>query len=262
MKGAWIPNLLHRVMDHSFTFIDALHVILWRFGRKSASLKVEGLSFKGVDRTLWGLIANIFINREYTPPGFQIKPNDVVVDIGAHKGVFSGFASKRTMNSITAVEPDPLNFQALQNFVRDNELKNIEVRNLAVDAKSGETTLYQASSSSRHTILGTDQLSGEELAGSIKVKALSLPDLLEPFETVDFLKMDCEGAEAGILANTGEETFRKIRRLVAEVHWITGRDGLKGVREQLAKYYGNVRVVKTSANLGILYASENKLKAG
>ena len=258
MKGEWIPNLFIRVFDRSLTFSEASEFILWRIGRKKANLGIEGLSFQDVDRILWGLIANIFINREYSPRGFEIGPNDTIIDIGAHKGVFVGFAAKRTGNLITAIEPDPENFRHLENFVRDNKIENVKLKKIAVDIKSGITTLYQSQSSSRNTILGADQLSGVPLTESISVEALSLSDLLAPFTTVDYLKMDCEGAEVDILTNAGDETIRKIKRLVAEVHWI-GRDNLlEPLKERLARIYHTVIFVKTSANLGIIYASFDK----
>jgi FkbM family methyltransferase len=258
MKGEWIPNLFKRVVDRSLPFSEAFEFILWRIGRKKSHLEIEGLSFQDVDRILWGLIANIFINREYSPCGFEIGPNDTVIDIGAHKGVFVGFASKRTSNLITAIEPDPENFKHLENFVRDNKIENVKLKKIAVDIKSGNTTLYLAQSSSRNTILGADQLSGDPLIESIRVKALSLSDLLSSFTTVDFLKMDCEGAEVDILTSAGDETIRKIKCLVAEVHW-KGRDNLlEPLKERLARIYHNVIFVKTSANLGIIYASFEK----
>jgi FkbM family methyltransferase len=258
MKGKWIPNLLKRSLDGSLTHSEAFEFALWRIGGKNSPLRIEGLLFKEVDRILWGIISNIFINREYTPRGFNIGPNDVIIDIGAHKGAFVGFASNRTKNLITAIEPDPQNFERLEGFIHDNKIENVELKRVAIDAVSGETTLYQAQSSSRHTIMGADQLSGDRLVKTIKVKAITLSDLLSPFETVDFLKMDCEGPEVNILSIVDEETLRKVKRLVAEIHWIGRKSSLEVLKERLAQIYNNIVFVKTSTDLGLIYASFDK----
>ena len=39
-------------------------------------------------------LANVWLNQEYTHQGFDIKNNDLVLDIGAHIGLFALFASQ------------------------------------------------------------------------------------------------------------------------------------------------------------------------
>lgn len=259
MKGSWIPNLIRRVNNQTLSYSEAFGFILWRFGIRKSALRIEGLLFNNVDRIHWGLISNIFINQEYTARGFEIQPNDVVIDIGAHKGTFVGFAANRTKNLIIAFEPDPQNFKYLEGFIHDNQIKNVEIKNFAVDTKSGETDLYLAQSSSRHTITGIDQLNGDPLFESIKVKTLTLSDIINSFDAVDFLKMDCEGAEIGILIDSEERTLRKIRHLIAEVHWMGNKDLLEALKERIARVYSTVIFEQTSENLGVIYASFDKI---
>jgi len=255
MKGMWIPSLLARVLDGSLTYAEMIGFILWRIRRTKPPLRIEGLLFKDVDRVMWGLILNIFIKREYTSRGFNIGPNDIVIDIGAHRGVFAGFASNRTRNAVVAIEPDPENSEQLERFILDNKIDNIELKKMAVDLNSGETTLYKAQSSSRHTITGIDQVSGKQLAETVRVKAIALSDLFSTFETIDFLKMDCEGAEIYILVNSEDETLRKVKCLVAEVHWIGRVNSPDLLRKRLERIYNNIVLVKTSSHMGLLYAS-------
>jgi FkbM family methyltransferase len=256
MKGGWIPYLFRRVADQSLTPSEALRFVAWRIVGKPSPLRIEGLLFPGMDRTLWGLISNIFVNREYTPSGFDIAPHDAILDIGAHWGVFVGFASRRTDNTITAIEPDPRNFEHLERFVADNGLRNVELRRVAVGVRTGEIALYEAKSSSRHSTTGKDQLTGETLRESARVQAISLDDLLAGLRAVDMLKMDCEGAEIPVLLAASPRTMRKIRRLVAEVHWIGRQESVERLLKRLADYYGNVKFVRTSRQLGLLYASQ------
>ena len=39
-------------------------------------------------------LTNVWLNQEYTHQGFDIKNNDLVLDIGAHIGLFALFASQ------------------------------------------------------------------------------------------------------------------------------------------------------------------------
>ena len=82
IKGKWIANLIARVGDGSISFSEAVSFIGWRFGRKRRWLEIEGVSFENVDRITWGLISGILVNREYNPSGYEIGPDDVVVDMG------------------------------------------------------------------------------------------------------------------------------------------------------------------------------------
>jgi Methyltransferase FkbM domain len=52
------------------------------------------------------------------------------------------------------------------------------------------------------------------------VDTLSLKDFIKQFEIeqIDFLKLDCEGAEFPILLNAGQEVFDKITTISMEFH--------------------------------------------
>src|SRR6266852_8437981 len=50
----------------------------------------------------------------------HVKPGDVVVDCGAHVGVFNDMALRRGASKVVAIEPDPTNLECLRrNFPRE-----------------------------------------------------------------------------------------------------------------------------------------------
>ncbi len=54
-----------------------------------------------------GFVVNeIFKKRRYNHPGFEIRPTDTIVDIGANMGVFVLWAAKQaTQGKVIAIEP-------------------------------------------------------------------------------------------------------------------------------------------------------------
>jgi FkbM family methyltransferase len=254
IKGKWIVNLIARIVDGSISYKEALSFIGWRFGRRKRWLEIEGISFENIDRVTWGLISGILVNREYNPSGYEIGPDDSVVDIGAHRGVFLTYAAKRTQSQILAIEPDPENYRRLQSIIEKNGFRNTKLMNVAVAAKSGDAYLYRASASSRHTLVGIDQWSGESLEDSIVVTTVTLDDVLASFPVVHYLKMDCEGAEYSILNSASDETISKIQRLVVELHGLDEAGVSDSIEERLELTFADISIIKTSPKLGLLYA--------
>src|SRR5262245_17130708 len=60
-------------------------------------------------------------------PEYRIKPDHIIMDVGAHIGCFSLLAAGRTPNGkIYAFEPSAETYQVLQQNVRANQLSNIK----------------------------------------------------------------------------------------------------------------------------------------
>lgn len=254
ITGKWIGSLTFRIAEGSVTLGEALWFIAWRFGVRKNPLVIEGTSFEDIDRTTWGLIATILVSREYNPSGFEIGSDHSVVDIGAHRGIFLSHAAKRTRASILAIEPDPENYRFLQKLVQTNGYLNVQLLNAAVADTGGEARLYQASVSSRHTLLGLDQKSGESLEDSLVVPTVSLDESLASIPIVDFLKIDAEGAESLILNSASNETLSRIQKLVVELHGLHEAGANESIEKRLAEFFVDISVRQTSPSLGLLYA--------
>ena len=254
IKGKWLLSLAQRVAEGSTTVGEAVSFIGRRVRWSDAPLEIEGVRFEQVDRITWGLIALVLVDREYNPSGFEIGSKDTVVDIGAHRGVFLGYAAKRTEGRILAIEPDPDNYRAMQRFIELNGFTNIDGINAAVSSVTGEERLYRSDITSRHTLSAIDQKTGEALKDSVVVAALSLDDALDRFEVVDYLKMDCEGAEYSILTSCSDQVLRKIKSLVAELHGLNIPGQQETIEERLKPFYTDITIEKTSPGLGLLFA--------
>ena len=123
-------------MDY-FNLIKKPYLIKFRNGVK---YKVRPKTFDKY------IISEIWCHKGYIQIGFQIKDSDLILDIGAHIGVFSIFASRQVKNGkIYAFEPAPENFEMLRENIELNKAKNIIPFNKAVSDKNGKREIYFSS---------------------------------------------------------------------------------------------------------------------
>lgn len=253
MKGKWLIALTQRVLDRSIHPLDAFNFILWRI-RRTEEIRINGLVFPQAEHLTWALITETFFHREYALASVETRPGGVIVDIGAHRGTFVGFASQKSRGKIVAVEPDPENFRALQEFTRRNGIQNIELLNCAVGSSDGKVMIYR-SVSSRHTTVGFDQVTGEKLKDAAEVPSVTLNTLLAPYAEVDFLKMDCEGAEYGIIEAADGDTLKKIKALAMEAHNVVKQAAdFERLCSKLETAFSEISIERKSNALAILNA--------
>jgi FkbM family methyltransferase len=164
------------------------------------------------------VLTPVFHKRVYTPRGFEIGPDDVVVDVGANIGAFAVFAAQRTRGRVLAIEPHPDNAESLRRNLRANHCQRSEVEECAVSDAPGTLPLFIGRSGTTHQLspLGKDSGAGE----SVDVRVATLPELLAEhgFDRVDFLKLDCEGAEGVILPALPGPLMAAIRTVSLEFH--------------------------------------------
>jgi FkbM family methyltransferase len=142
--------------------------------------------------------------------------NGVILDIGAHIGTFSMYASKFGKDvKIFSFEPEPLSFGLLSSNISANKLSDrVSVFNLAVSDKDGPGELFvDRNSTGEHSIIGTD-------GKRISVELVSLDKVFKNnnIKGCRLMKMDVEGAEYKILYNTKPDILRRIDNIYMEYH--------------------------------------------
>ncbi|GAC1676858.1 MAG: FkbM family methyltransferase [Ktedonobacteraceae bacterium] len=169
------------------------------------------------DSVYWADMHAIFFQGIYTPRYLPIEKNDVVVDIGANIGVFTIYAARRTKKTVYAIEPSPDNFRAIKQNIAANGLKNVVPLNYAVSDKNGIELLFNNAASQHHRL---NKVMHDSTATCINVPSITLIGLMESqkIDRIDFLKLDCEGAEEIILQTTSLDCLQKIRKIAMEFH--------------------------------------------
>jgi FkbM family methyltransferase len=149
---------------------------------------------------------------------FGIMPGDIVVDIGANIGSFSVYAAWLEPSArVLAVEPLGSNYALLKRNGEHNGLKNLETFKCAVMGKAGEITIYHGSADAEgSSSVVKSGVVDESLAE--KVPCISFSELLDKVPRVDFLKVDCEGAEFDFIPDAPSAALKKVRKIAMEWH--------------------------------------------
>jgi FkbM family methyltransferase len=154
-----------------------------------------------------------------------LSPGMTVVDVGANVG-YMALLSARCVGPtgrVLAIEPDPGNIQLLTANVARNGYQNVNLCRCAVGADVGTATLYRSAwNMGNHRI--NAGASGQAIAHeTIQVEVQTVDKLVEQhgLSRVNFVKMDVEGYEPGVLAGMGK-TIARDRPVVLTEFWPHG----------------------------------------
>ena len=162
------------------------------------------------------LIREIIDDGTYRRPGFVPQPGWVVVDVGAHQGIFTLDAARRVGSGgrVVSVEPFAPNRALLESNVKANGLANVAVCAQAAAETRGTKTFYVTPLSTGWQSL---VLTGEGRVPTT-IEAETLDALLNErgVGAADLLKVDVEGAWRLVLAGAAGLLARR-PRIVMEV---------------------------------------------
>lgn len=146
-------------------------------------------------------------NTIYENSRIRISSGDVVLDVGAHVGLFTKRALREGPSLVVAIEPSPLSVECLRrNLVREvasgrvlvypkgvwNEEKHLEMS--LSEGVSGEDSFVHESQNAKKILLPVTTI--DKLARELNL------------QRVDFIKMDIEGSERQALAGAAETIKR------------------------------------------------------
>jgi FkbM family methyltransferase len=147
-------------------------------------------------------------------------PPAVIVDIGANIGAFSVLAATMYPDCvIRAFEPERDNHTLLvRNVAAYGFQDRIQILRVAVTADRKGVSLYPGQGLSHACTVGDGCLAHPD-HGTDRVwcDSVTLTDALDGLDSVDLLKVDCEGSEFEIFAGSAE-TLDKVRALRMEIH--------------------------------------------
>ena len=144
------------------------------------------------------------LDRDYDIPE-PSKPGAVAVDIGAHVGIVSMHMAKLGYN-VVAYEPNPDNYRRLRKNMKLNNV-SFGAHNLAVTKDGRDVVIENDPNNS-----GGGNIYGDK---GVIVRSDTLKNIIDVFDYIDLLKIDCEGAEYEILRNCD---LTKIGAIRGEFH--------------------------------------------
>ena len=146
---------------------------------------------------------------------YKFKAQDdtpYIIDCGSYIGTSILFFKTQYPNAkILAFEPDNSNFELLNNNIKNWDLKDIEIQNVAIWINNlGVNFIADGNMASK-----IDESNNTAHNENQKTKSVRLKDLLT--EKIDFLKIDIEGAEYEVLVDC-ESKLSFVENLFIEYH--------------------------------------------
>lgn len=193
---------------------------------------------------------HVWLIKEYSGPGFDLHESDTVMDIGAHIGLFTLFASQFCKNGkIYCFEPVKENYDILVSNINLNHLSNVSAFNIAVTDKTSPVRIFLNQDESGHSMF-------EQNSTPIETQSTTLKNIFDEnnIHSCDFIKMDCEGAEYEIIRTLPQDYFGRIQKMIIEYHMADNKPEL--LRELISKLKSFSFVIgkKTLfADIGFLY---------
>ena len=159
----------------------------------------------------------------YDVPGVPIRPNDIVLDIGANQGFFTCYAASKGA-IVYAFEPVPALYERLiHNVSKNGFTQQVTVIPRAVSDYSGTAEMMVSDSygGGQSTINPEFAKQFDLLKGQhITVECMTLPQILTEYDipNVRLCKIDIEGAELRLLSTLKSQHLERIQGFAMEYH--------------------------------------------
>ncbi|MBN8560372.1 MAG: FkbM family methyltransferase [Leptolyngbya sp. UWPOB_LEPTO1] len=159
---------------------------------------------------------SLFVFRENYEPELDylyqtVTEGDVFIDAGANCGIYTLLASCLVGNSglVLSFEPGVESFNTIQQNLKLNHLSNVRLFKTALSDHTGTAHLYHIDNAPSSYSLGSGTDPAVE-SETVDVTTLDAILTAQGIETVDFIKMDVEGAEELVLKGA-YSTIEKMR---------------------------------------------------
>ena len=177
-----------------------------------------------------------------------IRRGGVVIDCGANRGNVTS-RLRRFGATVHAFEPNPYAFDYLRKRFRF--CRNVHCIPKAVAAVSGKQKLFFHEASEDDPLLyssGSSLLANKTNVSAerfVEVDVVRLVDFLAPFDFIDFIKIDIEGAEYELLDDLIEsDCIEKVGYVAVETH-AKKNAFLMGKHERLVAKLHDLKLTKT-----------------
>jgi len=147
----------------------------------------------------------------------------VCVEVGANIGYYALLESKLVGESgkVICIEPSPINFQYLTKNIKLQNLKNLEVHNLACGEKDGIIKFLVSNHSNWSRVMNkNEKIETDDLTKIIDIPIKKLDTFLKEKNElkIDLIRMDIEGYEFNAMKGMIETIEKHSPMLVIEFH--------------------------------------------
>jgi FkbM family methyltransferase len=225
-----MPTMLNRVAKSLMAaerFANPLHVLRKRmFANPQDTMTIVDRSSKiscFCNVGSYHMFGETWYSHVYDVPGLPIRPDDIVLDIGANQGFFTCYAASKGA-IVYAFEPVPALYERLiRNVAKNGLAQQVTAIPCAVSDYNGtaEMMVSESYGGGQSTINQEfakqfDLLNGQH----IPVECVTLPQILAEYNipSVRLCKIDIEGAELRLLSTLKPQHLDLIQGFAMEYH--------------------------------------------
>lgn len=196
----------------------------------------------------------------------QIKPSDIVLDIGLNIGMFMALALKNGAKKVIGFEPDADNFRLASKNLQLNKFSPSQY--LAINkAVVGTENRRREFSINLKKNKGAHSLIHKRGRATVEVDAININHVIEKYRPT-IIKMDIEGGEAECIPAIKSDNWKGIREIIIEFHHahlldMKKREKYLQILQIMKKHFSNVdyRENPKGAWVSIIYAQKQDVGA-
>jgi FkbM family methyltransferase len=152
-----------------------------------------------------------------------VKPGTNVLDVGGDIGYYSRIFSELVKESgrVYVFEPHPEAFSILLKNISNSKYKNIFPVKMAISDKKGKMDFFEMEGFGKHSLYDVSKYDSKTIIKKkLTAEVTTLDEFLEKEGNpkIDFLKIDVEGGEVGVL-NGMKNTIAKSDKLAAIIEF-------------------------------------------
>ena len=223
LRGWRVVGKARRHAEHLFENPDVYWRALTEKGDGTVELRAQGGLAITIRRNIWDarIVKEIFFDRPYVRH-VKLPEKPVVIDIGGYIGDFALYAAKYLKaRKVIVYEPTKENFEILSRNVANNSFEGEVIAvNKAVGTGSEIRLNVDISDHDEVHVSSYWYPDAEQRV----IPCVTLAELMETHgvDSVDLLKVDCEGGEYDIFPALEDATLGKIKNIAFEYHQIDG----------------------------------------
>jgi FkbM family methyltransferase len=209
----------------------------------------------GEKHNVYVVFNEITSQRTYNNDFICVEKDDLVVDIGFNYGLFSMTSLRYHPGRIIAFEPNPKLVKTFKGYFKESM---IELHQKAVSNKNGNVIFYENLDPGMSTIF--DDINNVSQGDSYEVEVINFNDFIisNNIEKIDYLKVDCEGAEYDIFESiTNDYLKNRIMKVAIEFHHKLSDIKVQDLIERLKRNDFNIELVyEENSNIGLIYGKK------
>jgi FkbM family methyltransferase len=161
----------------------------------------------------------------------RLHAGSVIVDLGTNRGAFATAISKAAGCKVYCAEPNPRLCEELA------QRPGVTAFNVAIGPSSGRVRFNLADNDECSSLFNP---TASAVSSAIECEALTLIDFLDRIDAahIDLLKVDIEGAELDLLADTKPSVLARVDQIAVEFHESIGIGTVQDVRNRIRRLEG------------------------